>query len=251
MDNVSYIGLSRQSTLQQQMDIIANNLANQDTPGFKVEQLILNSQSGAPAKNDAVKGPVQFSVAGGLARDFSEGELTQTGRPLDVAIDGTGFFKVSTPQGERYTRDGRFSINDQGKLITASGAAVLDDSGGEITLDPNNGPATISADGVVSQKSGQGPQGVRVGKIGVVRFDSLSVLSKEGDNLFSNSSNSQPQAAPDARVRQGVLEGSNVKPIVEITNLIEVSRAYERMATLVQNNSDLSQQSIDRLAKVA
>ena len=195
---------------------------------------------------------MQFVVSGGLAWDFSEGQLTTTGRPLDVAIDGNAFFKVSTPAGERYTKDGRFGVDAQGKLVTASGAAVLDDSGGEITLDSSNGPPTISADGIVSQKSSQGPTGVRVGKIGMVRFDTLSVLSKEGNNLYVNSSNSQPQAAPDVRrCARACWKAPNVNPIAEITSLIEVQRAYEGVATMVQNNNDLSQQSIDRLAKVA
>lgn len=251
MDNVAYIGLSRQATLQKQMDVIANNLANQDTAGFKVEQLLLNTQPGAPAKDDGVKGPAQFVIDGGIGRDFSEGELTTTGRSLDVAIDGNAFFKVSTPQGERYTKDGRFAIDPQGKLVTAQGAAVLDELGSEITLDAANGEPQISADGIVSQRSSQGPGGVRVGKIGVVRFDTLSVLSKEGNNLYVNSSNSQPQAAPDIRMRQGMLETSNVKPIIQITNLIEVQRAYERVTNMIQQTNDLSQSSIDRLAKVA
>ena len=115
MDNIAYIGLSRQTTLQKQMDVIANNIANMDTAGFKVEQMLLNTQSGAPAKDDEVKGPPQFSMAGGLARDFSEGELTQTGRATDVAIDGNAFFTISTPQGNRYTKDGRFGIDATGR----------------------------------------------------------------------------------------------------------------------------------------
>ncbi len=251
MDNAAYVSLSRQSTLEKQMTVIANNLANQDTAGFKVEQLILNTQDGSPAKNDAVKGPARFVIDGGLGRDFSEGDLTSTGRPLDVAIDGNAFYKVSTSSGERYTKDGRFAVDSTGKLVTAQGNPVLDDSGGEITLDPNNGEPQISADGVVSQRSNQGPQSVRVGKIGVARFDTNSVLQKEGNNLFANTSNSQPQSAPDVRLRQGMLEGSNVKPIVQITNLVEVQRAYERMSNIIQQTTDLSQSSIDRLAKVA
>ena len=251
MDNIAYIALSRQTTLQKQMDVISNNIANMDTAGFKVEQMMLATQPGAPAKDDQVKGPAQFSMASGLARDFSEGELTETGRATDVAIDGNAFFTVRTPEGQRYTKDGRFGIDSTGRLVTSAGAPVLDDSGGEITLDPTNGSPDISADGVVSQRTKQGPTVTRVGKIGVVRFDTLSVLQKEGDNLYSNTSNAQPTAAPDVRLRQGMVESSNVKPIVEITNLIQVQRAYEQISSMIQTSNDLSQQSIDRLAKVA
>jgi flagellar basal-body rod protein FlgF len=251
VDNVAFVSLSRQMTLQKQMDIIANNIANEDTAGFKVEQLMVHTQTGAPAKTQQIKGPVQFVIDGGVGRDFSAGEFTTTGRPLDVAIDGAAFLKVSTPSGERYTRDGRLAVDAQGRLVTQTGAPILDDSGAEITLDPNNGEPMIAPDGVVSQRSAQGPQGVRVGKIGTVRFDTLSVLEKEGNNLYANTSNIQPQAAPDARLRQGVLEASNVKPIVEITNLIQVQRAYERLTQMIQQTTDLSQSSIDRLARVA
>jgi flagellar basal-body rod protein FlgF len=212
---------------------------------------LLNTQPGAPAKDAEVNGPAQFSMAGGLARDFSEGELTETGRATDVAIDGNAFFKIQTPQGERYTKDGRFGLDSQGRLVTSGGHPVLDQSGGEITLDPSNGAPDISADGVVSQRTKQGATVTRVGKIGVVRFDALSILQKEGDNLYSNTSNAQPTPAPDVRLRQGMVESSNVKPIIEITNLIQVQRAYERISSMVQQTNDLSQSSIDRLAKVA
>jgi flagellar basal-body rod protein FlgF len=251
VDNIAYIGLSRQTTLQKQMDVIANNIANMDTAGFKVEELMTKVQPGGPAKDAEINGPAQFSMASGLARDFSEGELSETGRSTDVAIDGPGFFKISTPQGERYTRDGRFGLDAQGKLVNANGHPVLDDSGGEITLDPSNGAPQISADGIISQRSKQGSTSTRVGKIGVVKFDTLSVLQKEGDNSYSNTSNAQPIPATEARLRQGMVESSNVKPIVEITNLIQVQRAYERISNMVQQTNDLSQSSIDRLAKVA
>ena len=104
---------------------------------------------------------------------------------------------------------------------------------------------------MVGQRTKQGPTVTRVGKIGVVRFDTLGVLQKEGDNMFSNTSNAQPTAAPDVRLRQGMVEGSNVRPIIEITNLIQVQRAYEQISSMVQTSNDLSQSSIDRLAKVA
>jgi flagellar basal-body rod protein FlgF len=250
MDNVAYIGLSRQATLQRQMDIVSNNLANVDTVGFKVEQLLVDTQPGAPAKNDGVKGPALFVLDGGVGRDFTEGDLRTTGRPLDVAIEGDAFFKIQTPQGERYTKDGRFTLDAQGQLVTASGNPVMDAGGSTITLDPKNGEPTISSDGLISQRTPQGAS-TEVGKLGVVRFDTLSVLSKQGDGLYSNTSNATPVAAKDVRMHQGMLEGSNVKPITEITNLIEVTRAYERITQMIQQNNDLSQNAIDRLAKVS
>jgi flagellar basal-body rod protein FlgF len=245
LDNVAYIGLSRQMTLRRELDIVANNLANADTAGFKVEQLLVEAEEGKGATNAGMKGPVQYVLDTGVARDFSTGELRLTGRPLDVAIEGEAFFQVGGPNGQRFTKDGRFGLDPQGRLVTAQGLPVLDESGGELTLDPKKGEPTISADGVISQGA------ERVGKLGVVRFETLSVLSKEGDNLFSNTSNATPIAAPDVRLRQGMLEGSNVKPILEITHLIEITRAYESAAKMVDQNNDLSRRTIERLGRVS
>lgn len=251
MDNTTFIAVSRQATLLRQMDLVANNLANVDTPGFKVEQMVFNATPGGAAKNEGVRSPALFVIDGGVGRDFSEGSLEQTGRTLDVAIDGNAFFQVQTPQGARFTKNGRFGIDPQGRLVTAQGYPVLDVSGGAITMDPKNGEPAIGADGTISQGSAQGPNTVTVGKIGAFRFDQLGVLSKEGDGLFSNQSNIQPQPAADVRLRQGMIEGSNVKPLTEVTNLIEVSRAYERVTQMIQQTNDLSQSSIDRLARVS
>ena len=250
MDNVAYIALSRQAVLQRQMDVVANNLANVDTAGFKVEQLLVGSQPGGPARDDGIRAPAMFVLDGGVGRDFSEGDLRATGRSLDVAIDGDAFFKVQAPAGERYTKDGRFTLNAQGQLVTAAGHPVLDAGGAPITLDPKNGEPTISPDGLISQRTPQGAS-TEVGKLAVVRFDALTVLGKDGDNLYVNTSNARPQAARDVRLQQGAIEGSNVRPIVEITNLIEIQRAYERTAQMIQQTNDLSQTSIDRLARVS
>jgi flagellar basal-body rod protein FlgF len=244
MDNTLYVGLSRQMTLRHEMDIVANNIANADTTGFKVESLMLETNPKAPAVTLDGPKPVKFVLDTGVARDFSQGQMRTTGSPLDLAIDGQGFFKISTADGERYTRDGRFRMSDTGKLVTQAGQAVLDDSGSEIALSPENGEVKIAADGTVSQGT------ERVGKVGVARFDALSVLEKTGDNLLRNTSNSQPQPAPDAKVRQGMLEGSNVNSITEITRMIEVTRAYESMAKMMDSAATLSRNSVERLGRV-
>jgi len=243
MENAAYISLSRQMTLRRELDLAANNIANADTVGFKVEQLLVAGETGARARTDGIKSGAVFALDTGVGRDFGQGDLRRTGAPLDVAIEGDGFFKIGA-EGERYTRDGRFTTDAQGRLVNAAGLAVLDDGGGEIVLDPLKGEPSISADGIVSQ------QGERVGKLGVVRFDALGALSKDGDGLYANLSNQAANPAPDVRVRQGMVEGSNVKPITEITNLIEISRAYERVARLVEQTNDLSRRSVERLGRV-
>lgn len=244
MDNALYVGLSRQMTLRRELDIAANNMANVDTAGFKLEDLMTRSDPAAPARNQGITRPVTFVMDDGVARDFRQGAIRQTGGPLDVAIDGQGFFKIQTAEGERYTRDGRFKLDSSGKVITQDGDAVQGD-GGDIVIDPLKGPVTISESGIVDQG------GERVGQLAVVRFDSLSALSKDGNNLYRNDSNLSPTPATDAKVRQGMLEGSNVQPITQITHLIEVSRAYETITTMMSQTADLSRRSIQRLGTVS
>ncbi len=245
MDNALYVGLSRQIVLRREMDIVANNIANSDTNGFKVESLLTSETPGPPAATLEGPQPVKFVAANGVARDFSEGALRRTDAPFDLAIEGQGFFKVTTANGDRFTRDGHFRMDDQGRLTTQAGDPVADDGGGQITLDPQLGQVTIGADGTVSQ-SGQ-----RVAKIGVYQFANQGALDKTGGNLYQNSSNQQPTVASDAKVRQGMLEGSNVNPIVEITRMIEVSRAYEQTAQMMSTEQDLSRNSIARLGRAA
>jgi flagellar basal-body rod protein FlgF len=246
MDNVLYVGLSRQMVLQHEIEVIANNVANVDTTGFKVEGLMVQtdpekvskSGGGSPLNNS-----VNFPLDAGVVRDFSQGELKRTGAPLDVGIQGDGFFKVQTANGERYTRDGAFTMDDQGRIVTAAGDPVQGD-GGDITLDPKKGQPSISSDGTVSQL------GAVVGKIALVNFDSLSALTKQGSGLFSNDTNLQTTTAT-GKIRQGVLEQSNVQPILQITRLIQVSRAYENVSQMMDQNSQLSTNAIDRLGKLS
>lgn len=239
-----YVGLSRQMVLRRELDIAANNIANSDTAGFKLEDLMLRQDPQGPAKTGGLIAPVNFVMDAGVARDFTQGQLRDTGAPLDFAIEGQGFFKVVTASGaERYTRDGRFKLDPTGKLVTQDGAAVQG-GGGDIVLDPTKGAVSVSEGGVISQG------GQKVGQIDVVRFADLSSLSKDGNNLYRNDTNVAPQPATDAKIRQGALEGSNVQPVVQITRLIELTRAYENITNLMSQTSDLSRRSIQRLGSV-
>jgi len=250
MDNTMYVGLSKQMILRRELDIVANNIANANTAGFKLESMITNTDPQYPARVDTGPRPVKFALDGGVARDFSQGPLQQTGVPTDVAIEGQGFFKISTANGERYTRDGRFTTDATGRLITQAGDPVLGDGGSEITFDSKGSPPHIGSDGIISQQVPGQPAAQQVGKLAVVRFDDLSVLAKDGSNLLRNISNADPQAAPDAVVRQGMIEESNVQPVVEITTLIRINRAYEQINQMMNNTADLSSRAIQRLGQV-
>jgi flagellar basal-body rod protein FlgF len=250
MDNTLYVGLSRQMILQREMDVTANNIANSDTTAFKVESLMSSPDPENPPGVIGHPRPIQYAIDHGMARDFSQGKLTQTGAPLDLAIEGQAFFTISTANGDRYTRDGRFTVDPQGQLVTQSGDVVQGATGGAIVLNPQGGAPLIAQDGTVSQSvPGQQAETV-VGKIGVVRFDSLSALTKQGDGLYVNTSSSTPQAARDAHLHQGMLETSNVQPIIQITDLIRITQAYQSISNLISTTSDLSNQSVQRLGAI-
>jgi flagellar basal-body rod protein FlgF len=243
MDNAIYVGLSRQILLQRELDIVANNLANADTAGFKFESLMASDDAVTTPTPGAATTPVDFVAAAGVARDYTQGPLTQTGAPLDVAIDGKGFFQISTAAGPRYTRDGRFRLDATGRLVTQDGDPVEGD-GGDIVLDPKKGQVAIAANGDISQA------GQNVGKLSVVTFDSLAALSKDGNNLYRNDSNLTAQPSTSASLKQGMLEGSNVQPVTQITRLIEVNRAYDAIASMMASTGQLSTSAVQRLGAV-
>ena len=244
MDNALYVGLSRQMTLRRELDIVANNIANMDTTGFKVENLMVETEPMAPAHTFGAPRPVKFVIDRSVGRDFGQGVLRATGATFDLGIQGDGFFRVRAADGEQFTRDGRFHMDADGRLVTEDGAALLDEGGGEIAIDPKLGPVTIAKDGTVSQGN------ERLGKVGLARFDELSVLEKVGENRYRNTSNAQPQPAMESVIQQGMLEGSNVKPISEVTRMIEITRAYESITKLMEANAELSRRSVERMGKV-
>ena len=246
MENAAYIGLSRQMTLRRELDIVANNVANADTTGFKVEQLMVSAEVGQRARNDAIRPSASFVLDNGVGRDFRQGSMAQTGRNLDFAIAGEGasFTVRDGTNGEAYTRDGAFTTDPEGRLTTKQGQAVLAD-GAEIVLDTERGPPTVGADGTITQ------QGQVTGRLSVVRFEALGALEKGGDGLYRNRSNTKPIEAADAQIHQGSLESSNVNPLIEITNLIEISRAYESVTRMIENTNDLSRRAVERLGKAA
>lgn len=247
MDNTLYVGLSRQLTLQRALDVAANNLANVDTAGFKVESLTVQTDAMSPAAVPS-SDPIKYVIDNGLARNYGQGGLEQSSNPLDVGIEGDGFFTVQTAGGNRYTRDGRFGIDAQNQIVDHQGNPVLGSGGSPIAVDPQKGEVSIAKDGTISQSANG--QTTQVGKLGVARFANLSALKKEGDNLY-DAAGATPTNATDARLHQGMVERSNVQPVVEITNLIAITRAYERVTQMMSQTEDLSQSAVQRLGKAA
>jgi flagellar basal-body rod protein FlgF len=245
MDNTSYIALSRQLTLRRELDVVANNVANINTTGFKLENLMVQSEPAAPAYNDPIKAPANFAYDRGVGRDFRQGTLQQTGNELDLAIEGEGvFFTIIGPNGPVYTRNGAFTMGPDGTVQTDDGRQLQGD-GGPLTLDPKKPSPTISADGIVSQGLEQ------VGRINVVRIPQLSDLEKQGDGTYRLTTNAQPLPATDVKVAQGYLESSNVNPIKEITHLVEINRSYAAISNMIQQTAELNRSAVERLGRVA
>jgi flagellar basal-body rod protein FlgF len=251
MENALLIGLSRQMVLERQMDVVANNVANVNTNGFKADKSLFQEYLKTGAHEDNFVGrdrSVSYVLDNGTFKDFTAGPTEQTKNPLDVAIDGGGFLVVQTPGGERYTRDGGLSINNQGQLVTASGLPVLGTSG-PIVFQPTDHDIAIAADGNISVQEGVNHTDSVRGKLRLVSFADAQRLLKEGSNLYSAGT---ATAQPDTKsyLRQGFVEKSNVNSVAEMSRMIEVTRTYTQIATLLQQQSDLHKSAIQQLADV-
>jgi flagellar basal-body rod protein FlgF len=246
MDNSLLVSLSQQLAAFRSMDVIANNLANVSTPGFKRETAQFEEyvEQVPPAEGQTGTQAVSFVKDAGILRDLSQGELTHTGAPLDAGINGNGYFVVQTPAGMRYTRDGHFSLDQNGQLVNSDGYPVQGD-GGAITITPDDGNINIGPDGTISSiLNGNSNQ---IGKLQVVDFANDAALTKQGSNLYSTTQATTPATA---KVQQGMLESSNVQPVIEITHMIDVTRAYQMTATLSSSQEDLMRQAISQLGAV-
>jgi len=235
MENSIYVALSHQMALKRQMEIIANNIANQNTTAFKGESPMFQEYLLPTSEGRTVSYVQDY----GIFRDTAEGTLTRTSNPLDVAISGDAFFVIETEQGERYTRTGNFRLNADGELITADGDAVLDDSDKKIELDPNLTNFTISRDGFLNNVDGD------TVKLKLVNFENQQQMKKVAAGVYT--SNAEPIEPEEAQIVQYMLEASNIQPITEMTNMIYVHRAYESSQKLQQTDHDLQRKMVDKL----
>jgi flagellar basal-body rod protein FlgF len=240
MENLSYIGLSQQTALQHQMEIVANNIANMNTPGYKSQSLLFKEYVNPTTAEGEKISQVQDY---GSYRNLMQGPVTQTGNSLDVALDGKGYFAVQTPQGIRYTRDGSFSLDSAGELVTKAGYRVMGDGNSPITIQQGAGHITIMGDGNISTELGS------VGKLKVSSFATEQSLIPIGNNLFdAQSAAEQPVEAP--HLMQGALEGSNVQAITEMNHMIEISRLYQSVQHMLMTDHDQARAMIQHLTQV-
>ena len=246
MENALLIGLSRQVALGRELDVIANNMANVNTNGFKARQARFREYLMPVASAEAFPTPdrrLSYVIDGDTPLDSSAGAIERTGNALDGAIKGDAFFAVQTPAGERYTRNGAFEVDVQGRLVTSDGHVVLGENG-PIAFSPQESGAAIAADGTVTTSQGQR------GKIRLVRFETFQALRNEGANLFSSTAPAQP-AGNTSEIVSGAIERSNVKPVLEMSRLIDVNRTYTSVAGMLGRIDELRRTAISRLAEVA
>jgi flagellar basal-body rod protein FlgF len=253
MENALLVGLSRQMALQREMEVVANNIANIDTNGFKADFSLFEEylMPGARDGNFRVAdSPVSFVRDRGTLIDLNQGPFQRTGNPLDVAINGDGFLVINTPQGERYTRNGALAINAQGELVTSEGYQVLGD-GGPIAFQNQDTGVTINPEGTVSVKDPSNSSVAIIrGQLRVVSFTQPARLQKEGGSTFSAPADMPSTPSTKSTVVQGALEKSNVRPIIEMSRMIEISRSYAAIANLLQAEGDLHKNSLQQLSDV-
>jgi flagellar basal-body rod protein FlgF len=238
--------------LERQMDVVANNVANINTNGFKADRSLFEEFLTSRAHEDNFTGRdrrISFVQDRGTFKDFAQGAFEFTKNPLDVAIDGPGFLVVQTPAGERYTRDGGLKVNNQGQLVNSSGYPVLGGSG-PIVMQPTDKEITIAGDGNVTVLEGTSRVDSVRGKLRVVRFAEPQKLVKDGANLYSAGDGIGPQPDTASKVSQGYIEKSNVNSVVEMSRMIEVTRAYTSISSMLQQQGDLRKTALEKLADV-
>lgn len=239
MDNGIYIALSRQMGLFRDMEMTANNLANANTGGYQAEKMMFDDYL-----VNGGEGP-KMAFTNDLAsyKDTREGTMKVTGNPLDVAISGPGYFTVQTPLGERFTRAGNFQIDMDGTLVTSEGHPVLDEGGQPIAFEPEDNEIIIGEAGNVMVN------GEQRAILGVVEFENRQMLERVGSTMYKT--DAEPLPIAESRVLHGVLEGSNVQPILELTRMINVSRSVGSTSKLIESQYELQRKASNTWAKSA
>lgn len=239
MENITYVGLSLQKALKVQMDAVANNIANMSTTGYKTQNVIFSEYLAGSDEGGKISEVLDL----GTYRDASQGPLKQTFNKFDMAIEGDGYFAVQTPDGERYTRAGNFTLNAQRQLVTPQGDPVMG-SGGPIVIPEGETQVVVSKEGTISTENGE------IGKIRVVSFNDPQSLTEVGGGLYEAGGGETPANAQEVKVHQGMLESSNVQPIVEMNRMIEILRTYQNVQKVLQADHDRQRSMISKLTQV-
>jgi flagellar basal-body rod protein FlgF len=238
MENSLYVGLSGQVALQEKMDLIANNVANVNSPGYRGQNAVFKEFI---SDQKRMKEDVSFVEDYGQYQITDPGPVKETGNPLDVALIGPGFLGVQTPDGVQYTRAGNFALNANGELVTASGFKVADQGGGTISIPEDAKYVAIDQKGVISTDKGA------ISSLMISEFKDYQKMEPAGNGLYRTAE--QPTPAVDTVSIQGKVEGSNVQPVLEMTRMIEVSREYQSVQNMMQTEHQRQQNMIQRLTR--
>ena len=213
------------------MSAIANNIANMDTTGFKSERVMFVDQL-TRSRSDMSIADQRHAYVQDFAsyRDVSEGSFEKTNNPLNVAIHGQGYLVVQTESGERYTRNGNMRMDNGGQLVTSQGDPVLTDAGAPVFFAPEDTQITIASDGTISTENGA------LGRLRVVEFDNMLNLERTAGGYYATDQAAQNVQSP--QVSQGMLESSNVQPIMEMTRMIDVSRQYQATQKMIDREDE-------------
>lgn len=216
MDTASYVAASRQVGLLKELQVVANNLANISTTGYRGEGVVFAEMISALAIEG---GSLAMTDARARFTNTAQGGLAKTGGTYDLAVEGEGYLAVMTPLGERLTRAGAFTRSSTGEIVTPEGFSLLDTGGAPVFVPPTAVAIGISADGTISA------DGQTVAQVGLFNVDDPAKLFREDGVRFRSESEKSP--AENAAILQGFQESSNVEPVSEISRMIEVQRAYE------------------------
>jgi flagellar basal-body rod protein FlgF len=245
MESASLVLLSNQEALQRAIDIVANNVANASTTGFKREGIEFDSLLNTPAPGESL----EFVIDRATYRDAGSGPILSTGNPLDIAIQGAGYIPVQTPAGLiRYTRAGSLQLNTDGNLVTISGDKVMAEGNQPLTLPDTTYEVNISSDGFVSARVDHGASLAEIGKISVVKFANEQAMQSVGQGMYMTDQQAIP-ADSNSTIVQGALEQSNVSAVTEITQMIQIMRSYEQTVNLIGQENTRMDSAISMLSK--
>jgi flagellar basal-body rod protein FlgF len=246
MDSPGYIVLSRLVAQTRATAVTANNIANADTPGFRAAHAVfgtvLERQLGADLPAGARE--LAFTRDRATWRDTAAGSLASTGNPLDLAIGAPqGFFVIETPRGERYTRAGRFVLDAEGRVTDADGNAVLGVDGGPLRLAAGESRIEVMGDGTLRTENGEN------GRLRIVRFSDVQRLQAEGERLYAAPPEMAPQPVERPGIVQGTVEGSNVRPVIELTRMTEEMREFQFVAQMAEREGERLGSAVDRILR--
>lgn len=229
METISHIALSNQTALNRKMTIISNNLANMNTPAYRGESAMFEEVLEEERANET--GGISFVQDVASFFDTGEGPMEATGNPLDLAIHGEGYFTIETENGPRYSRAGAFQLDADNTIVTPEGRALLDDQGNAIEVPEDVTDIQIARDGTISTEAGN------LAQLEIVSFENEHELKRRPDGLYE-AEDMDPVASEDVTIEQGMIEGSNIKAVVEMTEMMKVVRSYEGAKSMIDEDHE-------------